>query len=68
MRNDPALYFGPQEIRDHFEGNDDPIAKWVEQATDNALIDIGGTALYDDRLYRAFHDSLVDAVQEQMES
>lgn len=50
-----ALWFTPQAIREHYEGDaDDP----TRGLTDDQLVEVGKQALGDDGLYRAFHSSL----------
>ena len=63
---EPAIYLGPQEIRDHFEGDDDELSRAVEKATYDELLDVGRDALGDDRFWVAFHDVLVDVVRERL--
>lgn len=50
-----ALWFTPQAIRDHYEGDsDDP----TKSLSDEELVEVGQQALTDDGLYRAFHSAL----------
>lgn len=56
-----ALWFTPQAIRDHYDGDDTAEARWVSTATDDQLADVGSSCLGDDVLYRTFHEVL-DAV------
>lgn len=54
-----AVWYGPQEIRDHFEGDDcDP----TEGMCDHTLEVVGEYALCDDRTWETFHRVLVDAI------
>lgn len=62
-----ALWFTPQCIRDHFDGDDDERAKWVADATQDDLAEIGHDALADDGIYRAFHEALAGGVDDAME-
>jgi hypothetical protein len=64
-----AVFFGPAEIRDHFEGNDgsDPDEPDVDDLSDEDLARLAVDAVWDDRVWEAFHDSLVDAVKEYRE-
>lgn len=56
-----ALFFTPNAIREHFEG-DDTDGVTVQAMSDETLAAVGGAALTDDRLYRAFHDVLWSAL------
>lgn len=59
--DDLRLSFTPDAIREHFEGDDpDP----TEHMTDEELADVGRTALLDDGLYRAFHEALTWALED----
>lgn len=54
-----AVWFDPQSIRDHWDGcDDDPTAGLC----DRMLRKVGEQALYDDRIWNAFHHALTDAV------
>jgi hypothetical protein len=58
---DLRLSFTPDAIREHFEGDEpDP----TEGMTDEQLTEVGRTALVDEGLYRAFHESLTWALTE----
>lgn len=57
---DLRLSFTPNAIREHFESDEvDP----TEGLTDEQLVEVGRLALTDDRVYRAFHEALVWAVE-----
>jgi hypothetical protein len=58
-----ALWFTPQCIRDHFDGDDDELSAWVEEATEEQLRMVGSNALSADPLYREFHDLLKTEVE-----
>lgn len=60
-----ALWFTPQCIRDHYDGDEGPEADWVSTATDEELAGVGSDALGYDPLYREFHSSLQDCVRER---
>ena len=68
MADDPnqALWFDPQSIRDHFDGDDDRIAALVHQATDAQLASVAEWCLNNDILYSAFHHVLIDGVEAVM--
>lgn len=62
-----AVWYTPQAIRDHFEADEDDVAEWVAQASDDDLKVIsdwavGGT----DRTWECFHEVLVDCVRDKM--
>lgn len=54
-----ALWFTPQAIREHYEGDDDDPTAGM---TDDELAKAGHQALLDDGLYRAFHAALEGAL------
>lgn len=58
---DLRLSFVPKAIREHFECDDDDP---TEGLTDEQLREVGLIALTDDGIYRAFHESLVWALDE----
>lgn len=62
----PALHFGPQEIRDHFEGGEGEVAEWIVLAEDEELAAVGEEALWSELLMAAFHSSLTLAIQGRM--
>lgn len=53
-----ALWFTPDAIRDHFEGEDGSLAAAIAGASDEQLREIGEGALGGDFLYREFHEGL----------
>jgi hypothetical protein len=55
------LSFKAAAVREHYEGDDSPVALAIEQADDAIVTKIGEYALEDDRIYRAFHEALEDA-------
>lgn len=57
-----ALWFTPKAIREHFE--DDSEGEIVTALSDEELTSIGEAALFDDGIYRAFHEALVSALGE----
>lgn len=63
MENDPklALWFTPQCIRDHFDGEID-----LSSVSAADLRKVGETALFDDAIYRAFHEALVFALKSEL--
>lgn len=63
-----VLSFEPDAIRQHFEGDDDAVAVWVESATDAELKAVGHDCISADTLYREFHRLLDAVVTEHMES
>lgn len=50
-----ALWFTPQAIRDHFDGDEGKIGAAVREATDEQLATIGEWCLQADTLYAEFH-------------
>lgn len=62
-----ALWFTPEAIREHFEGDADQRTEWVEAASDEQLVKLGEYCLSADPLYREFHRLLRDAVDNQIE-
>lgn len=61
-----ALWFTPQAIRDHFDGDEDERSEWVANATDEQLAAVGQDALGYDSIYREFHESLAVIVDDAM--
>jgi hypothetical protein len=59
---DPAVWYGPQQIRDHFDGDPSDLARWVLGQTDDVLLRVGMDAIQDDAVWEAFHRSLTNAV------
>jgi hypothetical protein len=71
--NPLALYFTPDAIRDHFEGDvidnneDGGLATWiVHEATDDQLRELGEACLTSDTLYSEFHRLLSEIGEEIM--
>lgn len=58
-----ALWFTPDAIKDHFEGDDD-VETFLEGLSDIELREVGLDALTNDLLYSAFHDILVTAIND----
>jgi len=54
----------PDAVRDHFEAGEEPQAALVAAMSDEQLCLVGEVVLCDDRLYRAFHECLMSAVDE----
>lgn len=56
-----ALWFTPVAIREHFDGasDDDEIAQWVNNASDEQLVSMGHNCLSSDILYATFHEVMV---------
>jgi hypothetical protein len=51
-----ALWFSPQAIKDHFDGDVSLCAEWIRnEATQDELVAIGNRCLDSDRLYEVFH-------------
>lgn len=50
-----ALWFTPQAIRDHFDGDEGPLADAVRDAPEDKLREVGAMALGGDSLYAEFH-------------
>lgn len=61
------LSFEPQAIREHFEGDEGPLADLVAIARDEDLRRIGESAITYDSLYRVFHEALVYAATDFFE-
>ncbi len=59
-----AVWFTPQEIRDHFA--DDPADPTLD-LSDEDLLAVGLDAVGDDRIWTAFHEALIDSVREVRE-
>lgn len=62
-----ALWFTPDAIADHWEGDpsdyaDSERAEWVQQASIDELISVGQDAIGDDMLYQTFHEILGEIV------
>jgi hypothetical protein len=53
---DLALWFTPQALRDHFDGDDSEVAEAVLNADDDTLREQGQDALSSDILYSVFHE------------
>lgn len=67
MESEPlALYFTPEAIRQHFEGDEGPLADAVRDATDEALRLVGIECVTADSLYREFHRLLVEVGTETL--
>lgn len=60
---DLVLWFTPDAIREHFDG--DEAFAVVADADDETLTKVGEFALYSDRLYKVFHQLLVDGLIEE---
>lgn len=59
-----ALWFTPEAIRSHFEGDDDEVSRAVEAATDDQLVRVGEACLCADTLYEEFHRLLTAVVED----
>lgn len=53
---DLALWFTPQALRDHFDGDDSEVAEAVLNADDDTLRELAQGALSSDILYSVFHE------------
>lgn len=59
-----ALWFTPQAIRDHFDGDEGTVVDWVHGASDDELRALGEECLGADTLYSEFHRLLVEVGEE----
>lgn len=61
-----ALHCGPDAIRDHFEGEDSPVGRWVADASDAELLRVTDAVVCDDRIYQAWHEALEEHIASSM--
>jgi hypothetical protein len=60
-----AVWFTPECLRDHFAGSGDDVEEFVMGLCEAQLVEIGKEALWDDRLWGAFHAVLIDVISER---
>ena len=63
-----ALWFTPDAIRQHFEGDDDEYAKWVESVDDGELASVGYACIGADGLYKEFRELLKAEIKERIDA
>lgn len=61
-----AVWVTPGAIRSHFDDEDSPEAAWVQQASDDELVEIGRAFMGGDAVWRLFHEELVECAREAM--